>query len=99
MKKMIREPADAAWLDHRAVVGATGHRYRRQVDAPTAQFAAPSADLQMLVIAEALKRKAQAELQREVLRDALYEMPAQRERTPERNDNRGARIRSSDSDD
>jgi hypothetical protein len=38
-------------------------------------FAASPVDLSMLVVADALKRKAQAEIQRDALRDALYEMP------------------------
>lgn len=37
--------------------------------------AAAPVDLSTLVIADALKRKAQAEIQRDTLRDALYEMP------------------------
>lgn len=50
--------------------------YRRHVAAPRALFAAPQADLLTLVIADAIKRKAQAEIQRDALREALYEMPA-----------------------
>ena len=89
MKKLIREPIDAARLDHRAAVGATGFRYRRHVAAPAALFAAPAPDLLTLVIAGDLKRRAQAELQRDGLRDAIHETPVQRERSPERNGDRG----------
>jgi hypothetical protein len=88
MKKLIREPIDAARLDHRAAMGATGLRYRRHVAAPGALFAAPAPDLLTLVIAGTLERGAQAELQRDGLRDAVYEMPVQRERTPERSPER-----------
>jgi hypothetical protein len=96
MKKLIPEPIDATRLDRRAAVGATGFRYRRHVAAPAALFAAPAPDLLTLVIAGELKRRAQAELQRDELRDAVYETPVQRERSPERsperNDDRGGWI-------
>jgi hypothetical protein len=89
MKKLIREPIDAARLNHRAAVGATGFRYRRHVAAPAALFAAPAPDLLTRVIAGEFKRRAQAELQHDGLRDAIYETPVQRERSPQRNDDRG----------
>ncbi|MFL9965805.1 hypothetical protein PQR02_33255 [Paraburkholderia sediminicola] len=89
MKKLIREPIDAALADRRAVADATGFRCRRHFAAPQALFAAPAPDLLTLVIARETKRRAQAELQREGLRDTVYETPVQRERSPERNDNRG----------
>lgn len=71
-----------------------GTVYRRQAAAPRALFAAPPADLLTLVIADAIKRKAQAEIQRDALREAMYEMPV----SQERNHDRGADIRPSDSD-
>jgi hypothetical protein len=58
-------------------------RYRAHVGAPRGLFAAPPADLLTLVIADAMKRKAQAEIQRPELRDA-YEMPVSRERNADR---------------
>ncbi|PMS30091.1 hypothetical protein [Paraburkholderia rhynchosiae] len=57
-------------------------RYQRHVRAPHALFAAP-VDLLTLVIADAIKRKAQAEIQRPALHDA-YEMPVSRDRNGER---------------
>ncbi|MFM0736180.1 hypothetical protein PQQ51_02890 [Paraburkholderia xenovorans] len=63
--------------------------------APRALFATPPVDLQTLVIADAIKRKAQQELQREALRDAMYEIPASSERDRER----GADIQPFDPDD
>jgi hypothetical protein len=45
---------------------------------PAAHLAAPPADLLTLVIADALKRKTQVEIQRSELRDA-YEMPVPRD--------------------
>ncbi|WP_233854466.1 hypothetical protein [Paraburkholderia sp. HD33-4] len=63
----------------------TGHTYRRYVAASRARFFAQSAgssvDLLTLVVAEALERRAQAEIRRGVLRDALYDMPARAERS------------------
>lgn len=94
MKKLIGEPAAAARSEHRVVAGATGFSYRRCVTAPRALFAAPSVDLLTLVVAEAVKRQAQAEIQRDVLHDVVYEMPV----PSERNRERGAWIHPSDSD-
>ena len=98
MKKLIREPAAATRPDHLAAAGASGLSYRRCAGAqPRALFATPPVDLQTLVIAEALKRKAQAEIRRDVLRDALYEMPVSSGRNNDRD--RDARIRPSDPED
>ncbi|CAB3787371.1 hypothetical protein LMG28614_02488 [Paraburkholderia ultramafica] len=94
MNKLICEPAAAARLNHRGAAGATGFSYRRHVAARRALFAAPPVDLLTLVVAEALRREAQAEIQRDLLRDALYEMPV----APERNDDRGAPVHRSDFD-
>ncbi|HZZ14201.1 MAG TPA: hypothetical protein VFE79_26215 [Paraburkholderia sp.] len=58
--------------------------WRRRVAQSRALFAAPPADLLTLVIADAIKRKAQAEIQRDALRDAMYEMPVSSERQRER---------------
>ncbi|WP_206002395.1 hypothetical protein [Paraburkholderia antibiotica] len=44
------------------------------------QSAAASVDLLTLVVADTLRRNAQAEIQRDVLRDALYDLPMQRRR-------------------
>ncbi|EIF34275.1 hypothetical protein BCh11DRAFT_02075 [Burkholderia sp. Ch1-1] len=82
-------PAGAAQSERQTTVHSVGAIYRRHSAAPRALFAAPSADLLTLVIAEALKRKAQAEIQREALREAMYEMPV----SPERHRDRGADIR------
>ncbi|MDR6417994.1 hypothetical protein [Paraburkholderia phenoliruptrix] len=54
-------------------------RYRAYVGARRAWFAAPPVDLMTLVIADAIKRRAQAEIQRPALRDA-YELPVAQER-------------------
>lgn len=94
MKKLICEPAAAARLDQQAAAGATGLSYRRHVSAKRALFAAPPVDLLTLVVAEAVRRKAQAEIQREALRDAVYEMPV----PSERNHDGGAQIQPSDSE-
>ncbi|MEX3899576.1 hypothetical protein [Paraburkholderia sp. BR10954] len=63
----------------------TGRIYRRYVAASRARFfaqaAGSSVDLLALVVAEALQRRAQAEIRRGVLRDALYEMPVRAERS------------------
>nr|WP_236721114.1 hypothetical protein [Paraburkholderia phytofirmans] len=61
-----------------------GPSYRRLFAPQRPLFAAPSADLLNLVIAEAMKRKAQAEIQRDVLREAIYEIPVLRERGHDR---------------
>jgi hypothetical protein len=62
----------------------TGLTYRRYVAASRARFFAQSAgtsvDLLTLLVAEALERRAQAELRRDMLRDALYDMPARADR-------------------
>ncbi|SMG56142.1 hypothetical protein [Paraburkholderia susongensis] len=85
MKQQIRKPAAERAT---GVSGASGLTYRRYVAASRARFFAQahasSVDLLTLVVAEALKRKAQAEIRRDVLRDALYEMPAGRGRDRER---------------
>lgn len=105
MKKLIREPAAVVRSDYRGAMGATGLSYRRYVAAsPRALFAAPPVDLLTLVVAEALKRKAQAEIQRDGLRDAAYEMPVSPEwerdgaRKREREQERDRRIQPSDFD-
>lgn len=54
--------------------------WRRRVAQSRTLFAAPPVDLMTLVIADAIKRQAQAEIQRDALRDAMYDMPASRER-------------------
>ncbi|WOD15711.1 hypothetical protein [Paraburkholderia kirstenboschensis] len=58
-------------------------RYRAHAGAPRALFAAPPVDLLTLVIADAMKRKAQAEIQRPALHDA-YEMPVSHDRNYDR---------------
>jgi hypothetical protein len=77
-------------LDQQAAPGVTrasGVAYRRRITASAQLFATPPVDLTTLVIAQEIKRKAQAELQREVLRDTVYQydMPVSRERNDERN--------------
>jgi hypothetical protein len=73
--QLIRKPA---------VPEATGPGYRRYVAASRARFFAQSAgssvDLLTLLVAEALERRAQAEIRRGELRDALYDLPASAER-------------------
>ncbi|EDZ99374.1 hypothetical protein BH160DRAFT_5336 [Burkholderia sp. H160] len=63
-----------------AALGAAGLTYRRTVAASRARFFAQSAgspvDLLTLVVAEALERRARAEIRRDELRAALYDMPA-----------------------
>ncbi|HEX7910225.1 MAG TPA: hypothetical protein VF534_19345 [Paraburkholderia sp.] len=61
--------------DRQSAARPAGVSYQRHLAAPRALFAAPPVDLLTLVIAEAVKRRAQAEIQREALRDAMYEMP------------------------
>ncbi|RKF46117.1 hypothetical protein [Paraburkholderia fungorum] len=92
--KTISKPA-ALRLDHHTTARSAGFSYQRHVARPLPLFAAPSADLLTLVIAEAIKRKAQAEIQRDVLRESIYEIPV----APERNRDRGADIYPSDPDD
>lgn len=92
--KTISKPA-ALWLDHHTTARGAGFSYQRHFARQQALFAAPSADLLTLVIAEAIKRKAQAEIQRDVLRESIYETPV----APERDRDRGADIYPSDPDD
>ncbi|MEM5298258.1 hypothetical protein VSR82_28515 [Burkholderia sp. JPY481] len=74
--QLIRRPAASE---------GTGRTYRRYVAASRARFfaqaAGASVDLLTLVVAEALERRAQAEIRRGVLRDALYERPVRAERS------------------
>lgn len=85
--KTISKPA-ALRLDHRTAAHGAVLSYQRLVAGPRALFAAPPVDLLTLVIAEAMKRKAQPEIQREVLRDMIYEIPS----SPERGYERGADV-------
>ncbi|OLL28530.1 hypothetical protein BTH42_27640 [Burkholderia sp. SRS-W-2-2016] len=108
MKQLIRKPAVA----HAAAIpgapaspaaaGATALGYRRHVAASRARFfaqsAASSVDLLALVVADALRRKSQAELRHELLRDALYEMPPRRPRDEDGNASGGLRDAGSDAD-
>jgi hypothetical protein len=91
--KAISKPATAR-LDHDTTARGAHLSYRRYVVRPRPLFAAPPADLLTLVIAEAIKRKAQAEIQREVLRDASVETPV----SPERGHDHGPEIGPSDPD-
>ncbi|MFM0047002.1 hypothetical protein PQR05_31375 [Paraburkholderia sediminicola] len=91
--KTISKPA-AARLDYDTTAHGAGLCYRRHFARQRTLFAAPSADLLTLVIAEAMKRKAQPEIQREVLRDAVFEIPV----SPEPEHDRGMDIYSSDPD-
>lgn len=74
-------------VDRQGFNGTTRFSYRPHVAASRQLFGAPPVDLTTLVIAQEIRRKAQAELQREVLRDTAYryDMPVQRERDLERN--------------
>ncbi|WP_144141818.1 hypothetical protein [Paraburkholderia sp. BCC1884] len=92
MKKQIIRADAAARLDPQA----TGLSYLRCRIPARSLFAAPQPDLMTLVIAEAIRRKAQAQVEREGLRDALYEMPVSREREDRE---RGVDIHPSDTDD
>ncbi|WP_027210830.1 hypothetical protein [Burkholderia sp. WSM2232] len=89
MKTQISRPACAPRHDQSATsvtlsaASAARLRYRAHLGAKRALFAAPPVDLTTLVIAEAIKRRAQAELQRPALRDA-YELPVSHERTDAR---------------
>jgi hypothetical protein len=58
-------------------------RYRACAGMQRALFAAPPVDLLTLVIADAIKRREQAEIQRPALRDA-YELPVSQERNADR---------------
>jgi hypothetical protein len=80
MSKQIIKPTAAARSDRQIAAGPAGVAWQRHIAAPRALFAAPPVDLLTLVIAEAVKRRAQAEIQREALRDAAYDMPAAPER-------------------
>ncbi|NKJ49997.1 hypothetical protein CIC12_25345 [Burkholderia sp. SG-MS1] len=81
MKKRIREPDAVVRTDPFPGAGASGLSYRRRVAARRrALFAESPVDVMTLVVAEALRRKAQAEIRRDALRDALYEMPVSPER-------------------
>jgi hypothetical protein len=80
--KTISKPAASRQDPHTTAYGA-GLCYRRHFARQHTLFAAPSADLLTLVIAEAMKRKAQPEIQRDVLRDAMFEIPVSREPDPE----------------
>jgi hypothetical protein len=73
--------------DHHITAHGAGLYYRRLVARPRTVFAAPAPDLLTLVIAEAIKRKAQAEIQREGLRDSVFEMPVAPERREDRSTN------------
>jgi hypothetical protein len=84
----------ASRLDHHITAHGAALSYRRLLARQRALFAAPSADLLTLVIAEAVKRKAQAEIQRDALRDAMFEMPV----APERGRDRGVDIYPADPD-
>lgn len=90
MTRQFARPAGTAQSARQTTVYATDLTYRRHSAAPRALFAAPPVDLTTLVIAEAIKRRAQAEMQRE----AAYEIPVSRERNYER----GADIQPSDAD-
>jgi len=100
MKTQISGPACAPRHDQsatsvtRSAARAPRLRYRAHVGAKRAWFFAAPVDLTALVIAEAIKRRAQAELQRPALRDA-YELPVSHERT----DARDASIRPPESGD
>ncbi|MFL9902024.1 hypothetical protein PQR71_28420 [Paraburkholderia fungorum] len=85
----------ASRLDHHITAHGAALAYRRLLVRQRALFAAPSADLLTLVIAEAVKRKAQTEIQRDALRDAMFEMPV----APERGQDRGVDIYPADPDD
>ena len=80
--KTISKPA-ASRLDHHTTAHGARLCYRRRFARQRTLFAAPPVDLLTLVIAEAMKRKAQPEIQRDVLRDAVFEIPVSRESEPE----------------
>jgi hypothetical protein len=92
--KTISKPA-ALRLNHQNTARGDQRLLLRKVPRVEESGAAPSADLLTLVIAEAIKRKAQAEIQRDVLREAIYEIPV----LPERDHDRGAAIYPADPDD
>jgi hypothetical protein len=91
MTRQITKPVGAARSDRQTTTRSVSVSYQRHIAAPRALFAAPRAlfaappvDLTTLVIAEAIRRRAQAEIQREALRDSVYEMPVSQERNYER---------------
>jgi hypothetical protein len=102
MTRQITRPTGTARFDDRidmrspahSTAHSSGAAYQRHIAAPRALFAVPPIDLTALVIAEAIKRKAQAELQREALRDSVYEMPVSRDK----NYDRDADVHPSDAD-
>lgn len=95
MTRQITKPAGAVRPVRQSTTHSVGVSYQRHIAAPRALFAVAPVDLTTLVIAEAIKRRAQAEIQREALRDSVYEMPVSQERNYER----GADIHPSDADD
>ncbi|RAS21392.1 hypothetical protein [Paraburkholderia bryophila] len=94
MKTQTSKPVAAARLEGGVTVRADALSWRRlqstSQSAPRALFAAPPPDLLTLVIADQIKRRAQAEIQRE----ALYDMPVQ----PERHEERGTDAYPADAD-
>jgi hypothetical protein len=90
MKTQIDKAVAVGRLDDRGVDGVSGLSYRAHVADSRTLIASRSVDLHTLVIAEAIRRKTQAELQREAQREAAfaYEMPVQ----PEQNHDRVERI-------
>ncbi|MFM0391623.1 hypothetical protein [Paraburkholderia phytofirmans] len=84
MTRQITKPVGAARSDRQTTTRSVSVSYQRHIAAPRALFAAPPVDLTTLVIAEAIRRRAQAEIQREALRDSVYEMPVSQERNYER---------------
>ncbi|WCM24623.1 hypothetical protein NDK50_27880 [Paraburkholderia bryophila] len=98
MKTQTSKPVAAARLEGGITVRADALSWRRlqsaPQSAPRALFAAPPPDLLTLVIADQIKRRAQAEIQRDALREALYDMPVQ----PERHEERGTDAYPSDAD-
>lgn len=102
MNRTIRQVAATGRLDQQTasadrrdtrVTPADRLSWRRHISASRKLFAAPTVDLTTLVIAEEIRRKAQAERQREMLRDTAYQydMPVSRERNNERDDQRNDR--------
>jgi hypothetical protein len=88
----IGGPAAKARLDRQSFNRtSSGFSYRPHVAASGQLFATPPVDLTTLVIAQEIKRKAQAERQREVLRETAYQydMPVRQERNNESSSERG----------
>jgi hypothetical protein len=103
MNRTISKPAASLRLDQQVANGATGAGefcWRPHVAASRRLFAAPPVDLTTLVIAQEIRRKEQAERQREVLRDSAYayEMPVRQERNRTQDPERDARIHPADFD-